>query len=58
MADTSGPKVKCRLCGVVIQSTYRHDFVWCKCGSIAIDGGADYTKVTGKIENIDWMEGE
>jgi hypothetical protein len=33
-------------CEDVIQSMYRHDFKWCKCKSIAIDGGGDYTKIS------------
>lgn len=44
-------KLKCKNCGDIIQSTHRHDMVWCKCGLIAIDGGDDYTKITGDKEN-------
>ena len=36
--------VKCNLCGDVIESTYRHDFVTCKCGSCSVDGGTDYLR--------------
>lgn len=43
----AGPRMKCTKCGDVIQSTYRHDFKWCKCGAVAIDGGDSYTKITG-----------
>lgn len=35
---------ECLTCGDVIQSTHRHDFVMCKCGDIAVDGGNDYTR--------------
>ena len=38
----AGPRVKCLHCGDVIQSMYRHDFKWCSCHSVAVDGGADY----------------
>lgn len=41
-----GPRVKCLHCGDVIQSKFRHDFVWCSCKSIAIDGGDAYTRFT------------
>jgi hypothetical protein len=44
--DNPGPKIKCMKCEDVIQSMYRHDFKWCKCKSIAIDGGGDYTKIS------------
>ena len=27
--------------------------VWCECGAIAIDGGSDYTKITGNKEDVD-----
>ena len=41
-----GPKIKCMTCEDIIQSMYRHDFKWCKCKMIAIDGGGDYTKIS------------
>lgn len=37
-------KVKCDLCGDVIESTHRHDFKWCSCKNVAVDGGKDYLK--------------
>ncbi len=36
--------IKCNLCGDIIISTYRHDFVSCKCGCCSVDGGNDYLK--------------
>jgi tRNA(Ile2) C34 agmatinyltransferase TiaS len=36
--------VCCDKCGEVIESLHRHDFKWCSCGSVAVDGGLDYTK--------------
>ena len=41
-------KAKCLKCGDIIESTYRHDFKWCKCGAIAVDGGKDYLKRSGE----------
>lgn len=32
-------RAKCKLCETVIESIYRNDYVTCKCGEIAIDGG-------------------
>ena len=29
-------KVRCKHCGDVIESKHRHDFVWCKCGKVAL----------------------
>lgn len=36
--------IRCNLCGDIIESTYRHDFVTCKCGSCSVDGGLDYLR--------------
>lgn len=36
--------IKCNLCGDVIESKSRHDFVTCKCGSCSVDGGTDYLR--------------
>lgn len=37
-------KVKCKKCGDVIESNYTHDFKWCSCKTIAVDGGKSYLK--------------
>ena len=36
--------IQCKLCGEVIESKHVHDFVMCKCGSCAVDGGHDYLR--------------
>lgn len=41
---------KCSNCKKIIESKYRHDMVFCKCGKIAVDGGHDYLKRTGSPE--------
>jgi len=48
-----GPKLKCRKCKTVIQSKHRHDFVWCECRSIFVDGGSDYFRRGGNIEDME-----
>lgn len=35
---------KCLMCGGVIESKHRHDYVTCACGNIAVDGGKDYLR--------------
>jgi tRNA(Ile2) C34 agmatinyltransferase TiaS len=46
-------KAQCKLCGDVIESEHRHDFKWCKCGEIAVDGGKSYLKRAAKdLSNI------
>jgi len=37
-------RCKCRICGDIIESKYRHDFVTCNCGTIYTDGGIDYIR--------------
>jgi len=46
-------KIKCLKCGDIIESKDRHDFVWCKCGAVAVDGGLEYRKRVGDIFNIE-----
>lgn len=36
--------IKCKQYRDVIESTYRHDFVTCSCGSCSVDGGHDYLR--------------
>lgn len=47
-------KAQCKLCNDVIESMHRHDFKWCKCGEIAVDGGKSYIKRAAKtsLDNI------
>lgn len=54
-------KCKCKICGDIIESKSRHDYVECKCGACATDGGLAYTRrawnptfggVDDVIENI------
>ena len=55
MANNS--KIKCKKCGDIIESLYRHDFKYCKCGKVFVDGGSDYLRFgypSGKSE--DWVE--
>ena len=36
--------IRCNHCGDVIESTYRHNYVQCSCGKVAVDGGTDYLR--------------
>lgn len=40
--------IRCNICGDEIESTYRHNFVMCSCGSCAVDGGHDYLRRAAK----------
>lgn len=48
-------RIKCNLCGDIIESTNRHDFVECKCGCCFVDGGLDYLR-RGYTNSIDDYE--
>lgn len=37
-------KARCKKCNTVIESKTVHDYVSCKCGAIAVDGGRIYLK--------------
>jgi hypothetical protein len=45
--------IKCLLCGDIIESKHRHDFRQCKCGACFVDGGLDYCRMGGELENIE-----
>lgn len=44
-------QVRCNKCNDEPYSAHRHDFVECKCGNIAVDGGMDYLKRSGDLYN-------
>ena len=41
---------RCRLCGRVLVSRFRHEMDGCACGA-AVDGGLDYQRRTGPVES-------
>ncbi len=51
-------RIKCRLCNDIIESLHVHDFKWCKCGAIAVDGGQHYFKRVGQLENMMELPGD
>lgn len=46
-------KIKCKKCGDVIESIYRYDFKFCKCGAVAVDGGHDYLRRCGNLDGYE-----
>jgi len=46
-------RIKCLACNEVIESFTRHDFKFCGCGKIAVDGGKDYLKRVGDLEGYE-----
>lgn len=41
---------RCKKCKDEIQSVHRHDFKWCKCGAIFVDGGNSYLRGGGDLD--------
>ena len=48
-------RAKCNLCNEIIESEFRHDYVQCKCGAIAVDGGKAYLRRAGQAAHITEM---
>lgn len=44
-------KAQCKLCKDIVESKHTHDYVRCRCGAIAVDGGTDYLRRSGKTED-------
>lgn len=43
--------VRCATCKQEIESKHRHDFKFCKCGAVGVDGGKDYLRRIGDFKN-------
>ena len=37
-------KTQCRHCGDIIESTHVHDFKYCSCKAVFVDGGHEYLR--------------
>ena len=46
-------KIRCKKCNDVIESVSVHDFKFCKCGAVAVDGGHDYRRRCGNREDYE-----
>lgn len=44
--------IRCNKCGDVIESVNVHDFKWCSCQSVAVDGGHDYLRRVGNPDDF------
>ena len=49
-------KMHCNLCDTTIESEHQHDFVSCKCGNIAVDGGKAYLRRVGDVHHVNCVE--
>lgn len=48
--------IRCRHCGDVIETTFRHHFVTCSCRYCSVDGGYDYMRRSFKNSKADYEE--
>jgi len=49
--------VQCNVCGDIIWSRAQHDFHYCSCGSVAIDGGmTGYVRILGNNEDYEMYD--
>ena len=46
-------RIKCKKCGDIIESYNVHDFKWCSCKSVAVDGGREYLRRLGYPEDYE-----
>ena len=49
-------RIQCTRCLDIIESTHTHDFKWCKCGTVAVDGGKSYLKRSFKFSPDDFKD--
>ena len=49
-------RIKCLKCGDVIESKHVHDFRWCQCKNIFVDGGLEYCRIGGAALDDDSYE--
>lgn len=52
--DITSNKIQCVHCKDIIESVHCHDFKYCKCGKVAVDGGKNYLKRCGEMG--DWED--
>jgi hypothetical protein len=48
-------RIKCKKCKDIITSNNRHDFKYCKCGAIFVDGGSWYGRRGGNLSDFKEM---
>ena len=48
-------QVKCLKCGDEPFSKHVHDFKYCKCGAVAVDGGMEYLRRIGDLTAVEEM---
>lgn len=52
MRKIKANKIKCKCCNEIIESKSVHDFKLCSCRKVAVDGGLDYLRRCGSLDDI------
>lgn len=47
--------IKCKKCGDIIESFHGHDFKFCLCRAVAVDGGHDFLRRLGDKDDFEEM---
>lgn len=48
--------IKCVHCGDIIESKHTHDFKFCSCETVAVDGGLSYLRRSYKNSRDDFID--
>lgn len=48
--------IRCKLCGDIIESKTEHDFKWCSCHCVSVDGGKTHLSRSFKGSRDDFEE--
>jgi len=46
-------RIRCKSCGDIIESVFGHDFRYCSCRAVAVDGGRSYLRRVGELNKIE-----
>lgn len=46
-------RIQCKQCKEIIESNSVHECIFCKCGAVGVDGGKEYLRRIGSIEDIE-----
>lgn len=46
-------RARCKRCGTIVESHSQHDFRWCPCGAVAVDGGREYLRRVGDLDAME-----
>lgn len=45
--------IRCKQCLERIESTHVHEFIMCACGKVGVDGGHEYLRRLGSLEDYE-----